>query len=223
MPCVSVIAVSFQVLLLYRTYFYVNSEIPLLDQAMIETASTAPLVRLCHHRWAIPILAELHRTDGAKFVTLVNRLGLSRDALSRTLETLMVQGWVVKNPGYGHPLRPEYVLTPAGMLLGDGALGVFRVLQESGLEEPGLRKWTLPVIYALACGAERFSELLSLEGITGRALTLTLKDLEDSGLVLREVRPTRPPTSVYRLRGEAKPLAGWGAELVRGLEAALKS
>ena len=71
----------------------------------------ASLTVLVHHRWALPVLGELYRDDGAKFVTLVHRLNVSKDSLARTLEHLRTLDLAVKNPGYGHPLRPEYVLT----------------------------------------------------------------------------------------------------------------
>jgi DNA-binding HxlR family transcriptional regulator len=175
------------------------------------------LVQLVHYRWALPILAELHRDDGAKFVTLVQRLGVSRDSLSRTLEVLIEQGWVTRNPGYGHPLRPEYLLTPEGMLLGPGALELMKALRPAKLEEVALRKWSLPVLYALGQGAKRFSELLAaLPGTTSRALTLALADLEGAGLVRREVRDTRPPRTAYRLNPEGEQLAGKLEGLVGG-------
>jgi len=63
------------------------------------------ITRLFHHRWAAPILAELHRSKGSRFVTLSNRLGLGRESLRRTLSALIDAGLVMKNPGYGHPLR----------------------------------------------------------------------------------------------------------------------
>ena len=44
------------------------------------------LVDLFHHRWTIPTIAELHRTGGAKLVTLVSRLAVSRGALRQTLD-----------------------------------------------------------------------------------------------------------------------------------------
>ena len=34
------------------------------------------LIRLFHRRWSVPVLAEIHRAKGAKFITLVNRLGV---------------------------------------------------------------------------------------------------------------------------------------------------
>lgn len=175
------------------------------------------LVQLAHYRWALPILAELHRDNGAKFVTLVHRLGVSRDSLSRTLEVLIERGWVMRNPGYGHPLRPEYLLTPEGMLLGPGVFELMKALRQAKLEEVALRKWSLPVLYALGRGVERFSGLLvALPGITSRALTLALADLEGVGLVRREVRDTRPPCTAYRLTSKGERLAGKLEGLVVG-------
>ena len=69
------------------------------------------LTKLVHHRWNIAIVAELHRSNGAKFVTLANRLELGHSTLKRCLNALIDLGLVRRNPGYGHPLRPEYLLT----------------------------------------------------------------------------------------------------------------
>ena len=46
------------------------------------------LAVLFHHRWAVPILAELHGSGGGKFVTLVARLSISRDSLTNTLRAM---------------------------------------------------------------------------------------------------------------------------------------
>src|SRR5947207_13068422 len=77
---------------------------------LLSMSTTA--IRLFHHRWAVPVLAELRRERGSRFVTLANRIGVTRDSLRRTLSALIDDGLVERNPGYGHPLRPEYVLTP---------------------------------------------------------------------------------------------------------------
>ena len=53
------------------------------------------LIVLFHHRWAVPILVEVYRTSGSKFVTLVKRLGASRDSVRRTLTALIEQNWVI--------------------------------------------------------------------------------------------------------------------------------
>jgi DNA-binding HxlR family transcriptional regulator len=149
------------------------------------------LSALVHHRWALPILAELYRDDGCKFVTLVNRLGISRDSLSRTLEHLQTLGLAVKNPGYGHPLRPEYVLTPSGQLIGSDALTLMNALRDLDITDVALKKWSLPVTLAVHTGVERFSALLEVfPGLTSRALTISLRDLETNGLIQRRADST---------------------------------
>jgi DNA-binding HxlR family transcriptional regulator len=161
---------------------------------------------LFHHRWAVPVLAELRRQRGSRFVTLANRLGVGRDSLARTLSGLMDAALVERNPGYGHPLRPEYVLSSEG----ERVAGVCERLlsQLEGLRDVALRKWSLPTIGALGGGPLRFSELRSeLDGVTARSLTLALKELQAAGLVERLVTDDYPPGTIYRLTERARPLA----------------
>jgi len=55
----------------------------------------------------------------------------------------------------------------------------------------------------------RFSELRrSIEGISQRMLTLTLKALERDGLVTRKVYPTVPPKVEYALTDRGRTLLG---------------
>jgi len=162
-------------------------------------------IALFHHRWAAPILAELRRQKGSRFVALAGILGVSRESLRRTLTALIELGLVGRNPGYGHPLRPEYVLTSRG---DDVARRCARLLAAVGDDrELALRKWSLPVLIALR-DAGRFSELREdLPGITPRALAMTLKDLQAAGLVERRVdEEAYPPTVVYAATRAARPL-----------------
>jgi len=158
------------------------------------------LIELFHHRWSVPVLAQLHREGGgAKFITLINRLGVSRDALSRTLGALIDQGLVSRNPGYGHPMRPEYVLTVRGGRLAPLCDRVFVALQRLGAEDAGLRKWSLLVVAVVAGGCRRFSQIrAALPGITARALALALKDLQSAGFLERVVYDDYPPRVEYR-------------------------
>jgi DNA-binding HxlR family transcriptional regulator len=174
------------------------------------------LPSLFHHRWAVPILAELERAGGARFVTLAHRLGVSRESLTRTLAALIGAGLVERNPGYGHPLRPEYVLTANGRRLGQYALTLVEALAAADAAEIGLRKWSMPVVLALSHdGGRRFSELHSaLPGSTPRAMTLALKGLVAAGLLERTVTEDFPPATVYRLT----PRAGAVAAAVRALD-----
>src|SRR5437660_8459430 len=61
-------------------------------------------------------------------------------------------------------------------------------------------KWSLLVIYELADGVRRFTELRrEIDGISQRMLTLTLRQLERDGLVRRTVHPVVPPRVDYEL------------------------
>jgi DNA-binding HxlR family transcriptional regulator len=166
------------------------------------------IIALFHHRWAAPVLAELHRSKGSRFVTLTNRLGLGRESLRRTLTALIDAGLVMKNPGYGHPLRPEYVLTERGRAVAPACARLIDALERLDANGVGLKKWSMPAVLALADGECRFSELRKrLPEVTPRALTLALKDLASVGLVERRVTGDYPPATIYRLRRPAQPLA----------------
>jgi DNA-binding HxlR family transcriptional regulator len=61
-------------------------------------------------------------------------------------------------------------------------------------------KWSVLIVGLLGSGPQRFSELKrSIEGISQRMLTLTLRGLERDGLVTRTVTPTIPPRVDYAL------------------------
>ncbi len=61
-------------------------------------------------------------------------------------------------------------------------------------------RWTVLLISALADGPRRFSELLrTIDGISQKMLTQTLRSLEADGLVLRTVHPEIPPRVEYEL------------------------
>ncbi|HEY2561697.1 MAG TPA: helix-turn-helix domain-containing protein [Caldimonas sp.] len=61
-------------------------------------------------------------------------------------------------------------------------------------------KWTVMVVGALSTGPLRYNEIgRRVEGISQRMLTLTLKGLEEDGLVTRTMYPTIPPRVDYEL------------------------
>ena len=61
-------------------------------------------------------------------------------------------------------------------------------------------KWTVMVVGALAHGPIRYNQIRRVvEGISQRMLTLTLKGLEQDGLVSRTMYPTIPPRVDYEL------------------------
>jgi DNA-binding HxlR family transcriptional regulator len=76
----------------------------------------------------------------------------------------------------------------------EGCLAVREVLNRVG------DKWSVFIVGMLGDGPLRFSELRrSIEGISQRMLTLTLRGLERDGLVKRTVTPTIPPRVDYEL------------------------
>lgn len=112
-----------------------------------------------------------------------------------------------------------------------------------GLHEPGVAqracagrsdilarigdKWSVLIVVLLGDGPRRFSELKrSIEGISQRMLTLTLRGLERDGLVTRTVTPTIPPRVDYALtdlgRSLWPPLSALG-EWARANRAAIDS
>jgi DNA-binding HxlR family transcriptional regulator len=168
------------------------------------------LVSLCHHRWSLPVLAEIGRTGGIRFATLTGRLGVAGESLRRTLAYLQEEGLVSRNTGYGHPLRPEYVLTPPGRDLAPRARKLHSAL--AGREDVGLKKWSVPVLAELD-EPRRFSELRAALPASPRALALALKDLESAGLVRRTVTSDRPPQVRYAATRSARPIAAAAREL----------
>jgi DNA-binding HxlR family transcriptional regulator len=152
------------------------------------------LLALCHHRWSLPVLAEIGRTRGSRFATLTGRLGVAGESLRRTLGYLQQEGFVTRNEGYGHPLRPEYLLTAEGRVVAPRAAELLTAL--AGHEEVALKKWTLPVLAELT-EPRRFSEIRAALPVTAGSLALALRDLENAGLVRRTVTQDRPPQTRY--------------------------
>lgn len=158
--------------------------------------SVSTLAALCHHRWSLPVLAEIGRTRGSRFATLTGRLGVTGESLRRTLAYLQEEGLATRNTGYGHPLRPEYLLTPRGRKLVPRISKLLAAL--AGHEDVGLKKWSLPVLAELS-EPRRFSELRARLAVGPRALALALQDLESASLVRRTVTDDRPPQTRYEV------------------------
>jgi DNA-binding HxlR family transcriptional regulator len=68
-------------------------------------------------------------------------------------------------------------------------------------------KWSVPILLAAIDEPVRFSQLERLiQGISRRMLTLTLRNLERDGLLVRTVYPTVPPRVEYTATGMAREL-----------------
>lgn len=70
-------------------------------------------------------------------------------------------------------------------------------------------KWSIGILVAAAHGPVRFTELeRTVNGISRRMLTLTLRRLERDGLLVRKVYPTVPPKVEYTATSAARELFG---------------
>lgn len=171
------------------------------------------LLALSRRRWALPILAELHRAEevsgwrgGARFVTLCHGLRVNQAAVRQSLDHLIEIGYVARNTGYGHPLRPEYILTRAGERLAPTCAAIDSALVKLRVRPLGLRRWSLPVLHTIDhLEPARFTTIAErLGGVTDRALTLSLKGLCGATLVEREVIPTFPVGTSYSIAAAAQ-------------------
>lgn len=158
------------------------------------------LALLCHHAWALPALAALSDAGGgAKFVLVQSRLGAPpRDSVRRALDHLIDLGLASPNPGYGHPMRPEYLLTPHGKALGPDCASLLARLATADALAACRRKWMLAAILALATGCDSFGSLQAeLADASPRALSQTLRAGASAGLIVRIVSDAYPPSVRY--------------------------
>src|SRR5215469_9887275 len=89
-------------------------------------------------------------------------------------------------------------------------------------------KWAIYAVDRLGKGPRRFTELLrSIDGITARMLTVTLRGLERDGIVTRTVQASVPPRVDYDLTPLGRTLlatigqlVAWADEHVTEVEAA---
>ena len=88
-------------------------------------------------------------------------------------------------------------------------------------------KWTVMVVGVLSGGPQRFNAILrTINGVSHRMLTLTLRGLERDGLVTRTMYPTIPPKVEYELTelgpsliGPLRTLSAWGRKNRPAIEA----
>lgn len=147
--------------------------------------------------WAIPILSNLHAGVAGRQAPLLAATGASRTAFAQSMEHLISLGLLERNPGYGHPLRPEFRLTKLGI----SAAAIAHNIQSITADEDQdllRRSWTLPVLTTIHRPSHFNDIKRNLPTITDRALSQSLKTLEVRNWVQRNVdEAARPPRSIY--------------------------
>ena len=157
------------------------------------------LVKLTSRAWSLNILAALHAGTPGRQAPLLAATSASRTSFAASLDHLVDLGLVERNPGYGHPLRPEFRLTPAGAEVAETASRLVKAVPDDGDFALLRRSWTVPIL-ALTHSPRRFSAIKTdLVTITDRALSASLRQLEAQDWLRRSIdTSTRAPFPTYR-------------------------
>jgi len=174
------------------------------------------IVKLTERSWAPTILALLHNGVPARQAPLIAASGAGRSSFLNSLVYLKEAGLLEKNPGHGHPMRPEYRLTNAGKAAAEVS---HRLLLATPQPDRTLfrRRWSLPVLAALPVPRGFNAVKQSLPGITDRALSQSLRSMEDQGWLDRRINgEIRPPGTLYSGIGVGATLI----QILNGIETA---
>lgn len=155
-------------------------------------------VNITSRAWTVPILAKLHEGVAARQAPLVAATGAGRTAFAQSMDHLIDLGLIERNPGYGHPLRPEFRLTAVGCVAAEIA---HRIYSATSDDDHNLirRSWTLPILVSIGQPIQFNVIKRKLPSITDRALSSSLRLMEDRAWVARDVDvEARPPKPLYR-------------------------
>ena len=156
------------------------------------------LVKITSRAWALTILARLDQGVPARQAPLLAATTAGRTGFGASLQHLVELGLLERNPGHGHPLRPEYRLTPLGREAARTARRIVIAVPDDRQSALLRRSWTVPVV-ALTQAPQRFSQIRShLAPITDRALSQSLQELEARDWVRRQIEMSeRVPYPTY--------------------------
>jgi len=157
------------------------------------------LVKITSRAWSLKILALLHQGLPGRQAPLLSAAQASRTAFAASLSHLVDLELLERNPGHGHPLRPEFRLTLKGVEIAKIAaeiVGTTATPSETAI----LRKsWTVPIL-AVTKVPRHFIEIKSeLPSLTDRALSQSLGLLHEQNWLLRNVDASNwPPRPIYQ-------------------------
>lgn len=157
------------------------------------------LIKIASRAWSLNILALMHGGTPGRQAALLSETAAGRTAFTQSLGHLLDLGLLVRNPGHGHPLRPEYRLTPNGT---EVAIIADKIRTATPKASGTLlrRAWTIPIL-VVSRKPRYFTEIKSeLATITDRALSQSLKQLEARHWLERTINmEIRPPRPVYQV------------------------
>ena len=156
------------------------------------------LVNLTSKAWSLKILALMHSGVPGRQAPLIAATKASRTSFASSLDHLVQLGLVEKNPGHGHPLRPEFRLTQTGVVVAAMASRIVDIVPDDDAFTVIRRSWAVPIL-AVTESPKRFSMIKSgLGAITDRALSKSLCVLEEKDWLKREIDVSqRSPFPTY--------------------------
>lgn len=157
------------------------------------------LVNLCSRTWSLTALGLMGNGISPRVSPLAAAAGCGRTSMGASVEHLVQLGLLERNPGHGHPLRPEYRLTYEGESLADWASQLTSFTRSESDKVLLRHKWCLPLISCLP-EEKRYSDIRrALVPVTDRALSHCLSHLTESAWVKRNVsNSVSPPAVTYR-------------------------
>lgn len=162
------------------------------------------IVNLTSRAWSLPILAALHSGISGRQAPLLHATGAGRTAFAQSMAHLIEIGLIERNPGHGHPLRPEFRLTDSGVKAAEIAHNIQATTQPQHF--PLLRRaWTVPILSSLT-EPRQFKDIKTrLPSVTDRALSQSLKLLESHTWIDRRVDiQAHPPRPIYSAANSGK-------------------
>lgn len=156
------------------------------------------LVNLTAKAWSLKILALLHSGAPGRQAPLIAATNASRSSFAASLDHLVQLGLLEKNPGHGHPLRPEFCLTRRGAVIAAIASRIVEIVPDDDAFAIIRRSWSVPVL-AVTASPQRFSAIKTgLGSVTDRALSQSLCVLEEQAWLKREIDVSqRSPFPTY--------------------------
>ncbi len=161
------------------------------------------LVKLTSRAWSLKILALMHEGVPGRQAPLIAASGAGRTAFAHSLRHLEELGLLERNPGHGHPLRPEFRLTEKGQALAPIAHQIEAAVRDHAGAILLRKMWTVPLL-AVTGRPKLFSQIKrDLVPITDRALSNSLRELHGHKWIERSVDAgLRPPRPYYRVINE---------------------
>lgn len=157
------------------------------------------LVNLTSRAWSMNILALMYSGVPGRQSQLLSASGAGRTALSQSLVHLIDIGMLERNPGHGHPLRPEYRLTSKGLEIARVSETIQRAVAEPTDHYLLRRVWSVPIL-VVSQEPRYFTDIKNMLGtITDRALSQSLKQLHAKHWLQRQIDTTTyPPRPLYQ-------------------------